>query len=349
MPKMKRIAEHSGSSNQSSSENILIDNYGRRINYVRLSVTDRCNLRCIYCMPEHTRFLPKLDLLSYDEMLRLMQILASLGITKVRLTGGEPFVWKDMMPFLKALRTIEGIRKIHLTTNGVLTGKFVPELKALDIAGINLSLDSLDRDRFYKITRRDDFSAVMDCLHKMIEYEISVKVNCVLMEGQNTEDLIPMAQLTRDYPLDVRFIEEMPFNGTDGGKSKLRWHYRRIIEELKSEFPGIYKLEDEPASTSMNFQIPGHKGSVGIIAGFSRTFCGTCNRIRINAKGMLQTCLYGDSVLDVRQLLRNRANDEEIKTAFQNAIGSRFKDGWAAEAARKTSSEITESMSLIGG
>lgn len=330
-------------------ENILIDNHGRRINYVRLSVTDRCNLRCIYCMPEKMRFLPRKEILSYEEMTRLMQILAGMGINKVRLTGGEPFVRKDMMDFLWELRSISGIEKIHLTSNGVLTGQYVPELKKLDIASINLSLDSLDKERFFKITRRDDFEKVMQCFHKIIDHDIPLKVNAVLMEEHNTDDIIPMTNLTKEYPVDVRFIEEMPFNGTDGGKPKLRWNFKRIYEQLQSEYPGIYKLDDEPASTSMNYGIPGHRGTVGIIAGFSRTFCGSCNRIRITAKGMLQTCLYGEGVLDVKQLLRSDASDEDIATEIRCAVGKRFKDGWEAEKARKKITEISESMSLIGG
>lgn len=327
----------------------LVDNFGRRITYVRLSVTDRCNLRCAYCMPEKMRFLPKDELLTFPEMERLMRLLASMGVRKVRITGGEPFVRPGLIDFLRRLREIPGIERIHITTNGVLTGPLVPDLKALGIAGVNLSLDTLNRERFRQITRRDEFAAVMDCFHKCLEYQIPMRINCVLMEGQNEADLIPLAELTRDHPVAVRFIEEMPFNGTKKGQPKLYWNYQRILEKLRSAYPCIYKIADEPASTSINYGIPGHQGTVGIIAGFSRTFCGTCNRIRITAKGTLQTCLYGKGVLSVRDLLRYEPRDEAIKGALIYWINRRFKDGWEAQKYSRTESDINESMSLIGG
>ncbi len=327
----------------------LVDNFGRRITYVRLSVTDRCNLRCAYCMPENMRFLPKDELLTFPEMERLMRLLASMGIRKVRITGGEPFVRPGIMGFLRRLRDIPGIEKIHITTNGVLTAPLVPELKALGIASVNLSLDTLNRERFRRITRRDSFPAVMDCFHKCLEYQVPLRINCVLMEGQNEADVIPLAELTRDYPVAVRFIEEMPFNGSKKGAPKLYWNYQRILKKLRAAYPSLYKIADEPAATSMNYGIPGHRGTVGIIAGFSRTFCGTCNRIRINARGNLQTCLYGRSVMSVRDLLRTEPRDEAIKSALVYWINRRFKDGWEAQKHSRTESDINESMSLIGG
>ena len=327
----------------------LFDNFGRRINYVRLAVTDRCNLRCIYCMPEKMRFLPRKEILSFEEMERLIRILAEMGITKVRITGGEPFVRKGITTFLQKLHDIPGIEKIHITTNGVLTTPYLPLLKELGIASINLSLDTLDPKRFYEMTRRDDFTAVMRCFDEVLKHDIPLKINVVLMEGKNTEDIIPMTALTKNYPVDVRFIEEMPFNGTNNGKSALRWDYRRIIEHLKKNYPTIEKVIDPPTSTSMNFQIPGHAGRVGIIAGFSRTFCGTCNRIRLTARGTLQTCLYGKNVFDAKAKLRDGATDDELKMMFKHHIGHRFKDGIAAEKDRLAENGMTESMSLIGG
>lgn len=331
-------------------EDILIDNYGRRINYVRLSVTDRCNLRCSYCMPESgIRFIPRDEILTYEEMERLMTILASMGISKVRITGGEPFVRKNLIDFIGKLRAIEGIRSINLTTNGVLTTPYIPELKALGINSINLSLDTLERERFYKITRRDQFREVMECFHKILEYDISLKVNMVVMDQLNAEDIIPMSRLAEKYPVGIRYIEEMPFNGTDGGKQQLHWSYRRILQALQEEYPGIYKLESEPASTSTNYQVPGQRGTLGIIAGFSRTFCGSCNRIRVTARGTLQTCLYGEGDFSIRDLLRSGTDEEGIKAALRKRIGNRFKDGREAESQRLSKREISESMSAIGG
>lgn len=328
----------------------LFDNHGRPINYVRLAVTDRCNLRCFYCMPEEgINYLPKKDLLTFEEIERLINILASLGITKVRLTGGEPFVRKDLMKLINTIVEIPGITDLHLTTNGVLTSPYIQELKTIGIASVNLSLDTLDRERFFKITRRDEYDNVMATLHALIKAEISVKINTVVMEDKNIEDIIPLVNLTKEHPVSVRFIEEMPFNGEGSHYPKLHWTYTKILNHIKEEFPTLVKEQDPENSTSYNYKVPGHIGNVGVIAAFSRTFCGTCNRIRMTAQGTLKTCLYDDGVLDVRHLLRSDLIDEEITTELMKAFKSRPKDGFEAEQHRKNSNPITESMSTIGG
>lgn len=328
----------------------LFDNHGRPINYVRLAVTDRCNLRCFYCMPEEgINYLPKKDLLTFEEIERLISILAGLGITKVRLTGGEPFVRKDLMKLINAITSIPGITDLHLTTNGVLTAPYIQELKAIGIASVNLSLDTLDRDRFSKITRRNEFDNVMETLFALIKANIPVKINAVVMDDKNIEDIIPLINLTKDYPVSVRFIEEMPFNGEGNHYPILHWTYTKILNHIKEEFPVLVKEQDPENSTSYNYKIPGHVGNVGVIAAFSRTFCGTCNRIRMTAQGTLKTCLYDDGVLDVRQLLRSGLGDEEISDHLVKAFSNRPKDGFEAERLRKNTNPITESMSTIGG
>jgi molybdenum cofactor biosynthesis enzyme MoaA len=189
----------------------LYDQHGRPLEYLRLAVTDRCNLRCFYCMPEQgIQYLPKQQLLTYEEMLRLTSVLAGLGVRKVRLTGGEPFVRRDLMAFIERLTAVPGLNDISLTTNGVLTAPHVPALARLGIRSVNLSLDTLDRARFERITRRDELPRVLDTLHALLATDIQVKINAVVMDGQNIEDLIPLAELTRELPVDVRFIEEMP-------------------------------------------------------------------------------------------------------------------------------------------
>jgi cyclic pyranopterin phosphate synthase len=328
----------------------LYDNHGRLINYVRLAVTDRCNLRCLYCMPEEgIKYVSREALLSYEEMLRLMRLLASMGIEKVRITGGEPFVRRDMIHFLRELTAIEGIRKVNITTNGTLTEGLVPELKAMGINSINLSLDSLDRDRFFEITRRDAFDKVMGTYRALLEHDIPTKINAVVMDGKNIDDLIPMTMLTKDDPVSVRFIEEMPFNGEGAHYDHLAWNHRAILKHLRSHFPNIEKIPDPPHSTSYNYQIPGHKGTVGIIAAYSRTFCGTCNRIRITPKGMLKTCLYDEGVFNIRDIMRAGASDEQLSDTFLQALGNRAKDGWEAEQNRNFSLPVQESMATIGG
>lgn len=329
---------------------LIYDNHGRPINYLRLAVTDRCNLRCFYCMPEEgIRYLPKKELLTYEEMERLVRVLAGLGINKVRITGGEPFVRKDLIKFLWKLSEIEGIDQINITTNGVLTSEYIAELKALGIASINLSLDTLDRERFKNITRRDELEKVMECFHLLMAHNIPTKINAVVMEGKNTEDIIPMSELTRKYPVSVRFIEEMPFNGEGSHYPVLMWTHRKIMEVLKKEYPAIQKVKDEPHSTSYNYTIPGHQGNVGVIAAFSRTFCGSCNRIRVTAQGGLKTCLYDDGVLDLRQLLRAGASDHELENALLHAFAHRPKDGFEGEKSRLSGHPVAESMSTIGG
>lgn len=329
---------------------ILYDNHNRPINYLRLAVTDRCNLRCFYCMPEEgIQYMPKKNLLSFEEIERLITLTASMGISKVRLTGGEPFVRHDIMKLIRCIVEIPGIRDLHITTNGLLTAPHIPELKRLGIATVNLSLDTLDRDRFKVITRRDEFENTLKTLNLLQENEIPVKINAVVMDGKNIDDIIPLIELTKNSNVDVRFIEEMPFNGEGSHYTKLIWNYKKILAYIQEHYPSLQKLPDTPSSTSTTYSIPGHKGNVGIIAAFSRTFCGTCNRIRVTAQGELKTCLYDDGVLNIKQLMRDGKNDEEIRTHLLHAFAHRAKDGFEAEAKRRDKQPVHESMSTIGG
>lgn len=335
---------------QEASSNRIFDNHGRELNYLRIAVTDRCNLRCFYCMPEEgIRYLPRKELLTFEEIGRLVKILAGMGVSKIRLTGGEPFVRNDLMSLMRQLTEIPGIKDLHLTTNGVLTAPHVPELKAMGIASVNLSLDTLDSARFKAITRRDEFDRVMNSFDAIVKHNIPLKINAVVMEGRNIEDIIPLAELTRNRPVDVRFIEEMPFNGAGTHYPKLNWTYARILEHLRGHYPDIRKVQDPLFSTASHYTIPGHQGKIGIIAAFSRTFCGTCNRIRVTAQGTLKTCLYDDGTFDLKSLLRTTTDDDIIRTALMKAFRSRAVDGFEAEARRHNHAPAHESMSTIGG
>ncbi|MEM9986582.1 MAG: GTP 3',8-cyclase MoaA, partial [Bacteroidota bacterium] len=284
---------------------ILIDRHKRVIDYVRLAVTDRCNLRCFYCMPaEGIDYLPRTHLLTYEEMERLLGVMASQGVRKVRITGGEPFVRKGMIDFLARVKQIPGIEALHLTSNGVLSGSYVAQLKSLGLDSFNLSLDTLDRARFQAITRRDELPRVLACLHQLLQANIPTKINAVVMEGKNVRDLVALAELSREHPLEVRFIEEMPFNGGGAHYPTLHWNQARILKHLKAHYPNLYRIESPTTSTSTRYQIPGYQGKVGIIAAFSRSFCGTCNRIRVTPQGSMRTCLYGEGVLNFRDLMR---------------------------------------------
>jgi cyclic pyranopterin phosphate synthase len=328
----------------------LYDNHGRKINYLRLAVTDRCNLRCFYCMPESgITYLPKKALLTFEEIERLVHLMASMGITKVRLTGGEPFVRTDLMKLIRKITDIPGINDVHLTTNGVLTEPHIPELKALGIASVNLSLDTLDKERFKIITRRDEFDRVWNTYEQLLHHNIPVKINAVVMENKNIDDLIPMVELTKNQNVSVRFIEEMPFNGEGQHYAHLTWTYKKILEHLKQHYPTLQKITDPEHATAYHYQVPGYAGNIGIIAAFSRTFCGTCNRIRLTAQGTLKTCLYDDGVLNIRDLMRNEADDEVLKQHLLNAFNHRPKDGFEAEHQRSKHQPVTESMATIGG
>ena len=324
--------------------NVLRDNHNRTINYLRLAVTDKCNLRCFYSMPEHgINWLSRAELMTYEEMMRLCTLLVANGISKIRITGGEPFVRKDIMSLIAGLSALHGLQELTITTNGVLTAPHIPELKKYGIRSVNLSIDTLDRDRFFAITRRDELPAVMHTMEELLRHGIEVKINAVVMDGRNTQDILPLVQLTKDLPVSVRFIEEMPFNGT-GDIRPCGWDHIRILQTIKDTYPTLQKLPDPPFSTSYNYHIPGHKGSVGIIAAYTRSFCGTCNRIRITPQGMLKTCLYDNGVLNIRDLMRGSINDSEVLAALLTALSNRARDGREAEKYA-----VHDSMATIGG
>ena len=332
-----------------TSPSVLYDSHGRPLEYLRLAVTDRCNLRCFYCMPEEgIRYVPRQELLTYEEMERLVALLAGLGVRKVRLTGGEPFVRRGLVPFIERLTHISGIDDISLTTNGVLTAPHVPALARLGVRAVNLSLDTLDRARFARITRRDELPQVLATLDALLAADIQVKINAVVMDGQNIEDLLPLAELTRELPVDVRFIEEMPFNGGSHAAT-LPWDHRRIRAHLEAHLGALLPLPTPAGATASEYRLAGHRGTVGIIAAYSRTFCGTCNRIRLTAEGGLKTCLYDQGVLDVRALLRDGSSDAAIVAALTSAFRHRAADGFAAERQRPLHQLSFESMSTIGG
>ena len=330
----------------------LFDQHGRPLEYLRLAVTDRCNLRCFYCMPEKgITYLPKQELLSYEEMLRLTGLLATLGVRKVRLTGGEPFVRRDLLPFMERLADVPGIDDISLTTNGVLTAPHVPALARLGVRAVNLSLDTLDRARFAGITRRDELPRVLETFYALLAAGIPVKINAVVMDGQNIDDLIPLADLSRALPVDVRFIEEMPFNGGShaAGPASLPWHHVRIRQHLEAHFGALLPVPGPAGATASEYRVAGHRGKVGIIAAYSRTFCGTCNRLRLTAEGGLKTCLYDQGVLDTRALLRGGAPDADIVAALSQAFRHRAANGFEAEQQRPLHQLSFESMATIGG
>ena len=328
---------------------MLIDNHGREINYLRLAVTDRCNLRCFYCMPENgIKYMNRKDLLSFEEMTRLIRIFGDLGVSKIRITGGEPFVRKGIMSFLKGISELETIKEINITTNGTFTVEQIPALEKMGIKSVNLSLDSLDSQRFFDITRRDLFDQVMTTYRKLVDSKIRVKTNMVVMDGRNIEDIYPMLELTKYDDVSVRFIEEMPFNGTEGQGNATIWPAKKIMTYIEEKYTH-QKMVDPPASTSLNYKIPGYVGSFGIIPAYTRTFCGSCNRIRLTPQGTLRTCLYGEGQVNFRDLIRGGVTDEVLGDHLIKVVGKRAKDGFEAEKSRSATVPVSESMATIGG
>jgi cyclic pyranopterin phosphate synthase len=329
-------------------ENQLIDNFGRQITYLRLAVTDRCNLRCQYCMPAHgIDIVDRKELLTFKEMYRITRVLSELGVNKVRLTGGEPFVRKDFVKFLEMLDFNDLLDEINITTNGALIRKHIKTIEGLKVKSINLSIDSLDKKKFAEITRRDVFDEVYETLELLENSTINLKLNIVVQSGINTDELTDFVELTKDKNIAVRFIEEMPFNGVGLKEGKEVWDYTKILAEIEKKYDAIEKLDDGKSSTSRNFKVNTYKGTFGIIPAFTRTICSDCNRIRITSTGMFKNCLFDDGVFNVRDFIRNGASNDDLKKLFLSIVAKKPIDGFAAEKSRK--SNVSESMSTIGG
>ena len=327
---------------------MLVDNHNRKIDYLRLAVTDRCNLRCNYCMPaEGINFAKSDKLFTIDELSRLSEILVSQGIDKIRITGGEPFVRKDLMVLLRRLSKLEGLNDISITTNATTIGKHIDELKELGVLNVNVSMDAITRETFEKITRRNHYDVVYNNIIRLITEGFNVRINFIALEGQNTEDILPMLELTKYYDVSVRFLEEMPFNGGSKNFKSIAWDYKRILAYIKEAHPDYSKLDSPKTSTSINYKIPGFMGSFGVIPSFSRTFCGSCNRLRISAVGDVITCLYAKPSMNIRDILRLENSEEKVKEQILKAIGSRAKTGH--EAQRNYKGVFDTSMTSIGG
>jgi cyclic pyranopterin phosphate synthase len=323
----------------------LVDSFGREITYLRIGVTDRCNLRCRYCMPEEgIDFSKRTDLLMYEEIVRLAQSFYNLGVKKVRLTGGEPFVRKDIDTLIRALTEI--FPAVHITTNATLLHNYIEFLKEVNIAGLNVSLDTLERNKFQMITRRDNFDLVLDNLHAANDAGINVKVNVVVMKGINDNELCDFVELARNTKTQVRFIETMPFNEFDGNQG-LFMPASEILEKIKSTYPNISIVQDNTKSSSVKYLIDGEV-QVGIIPAYSRSLCGSCNRIRLTPKGELLTCLYAVEGIHLLPFLRDKnISDEEITSMIKELVWHKKVDGFKEE--KEQNGKVFRSMTTIGG
>lgn len=293
----------------------LSDSFGRRIEYLRISLTDRCNLRCVYCMPEEGVPYEDLDnVLSFEEIERVVRVLAQAGLKKVRLTGGEPLVRKNTPELATRLTGIAGIREVTLTTNGILLTRDAQALWDAGIRRLNLSMDTLQPERFIKLARRAEFSRVWEGLETALALGFSpIKLNCVLMRGINDDEIAAFGQLTRERPISVRFLEYMPI----GQVSNAQWRAQyvpneEVVAQLRALWPDLEALDDSPESTSRNFRIPGALGTVGVINPISHKFCEGCNRLRLTANGKLVPCLSDNYEYDLMGPLRAGCTDQDI-------------------------------------
>ncbi len=326
-------------------ETRLVDPFGREMNYLRLAITDRCNLRCLYCMPAEGIPLNSRDsILQFEEMEQLIQIFQDLGVNKLRITGGEPFVRKGLLEFLKRVNKFEGINSINITTNAVFIGDIISDLEQLKIGSLNISLDSLKKDRFFEVTRRDEFDIVIENIDKAIKSTIPVKLNMVVLAGINDDEVLSFALLAKDNFIEVRFIEQMPFSGGPASESIISAN--QILGILRQQYPLLYE-QSLPNSTARIFHNPGYKGTIGIIAGYSRTFCSSCTRLRITPEGMLKTCLYDRGAVNLKEMLRSGKTDLQIKDAIIMAVQNRAKDGFESQERYNQNSNL--SMAQIGG
>jgi cyclic pyranopterin phosphate synthase len=325
----------------------LQDGHNRRVSYVRISVTDRCNLRCRYCSAPEFQSHYREEILSYEEIEQLVRILVTMGIDKVRLTGGEPLTRRHLDTLVARLNAIEGIRDISLTTNGVLLAELAPALRAAGLKRINISLDTLRRERFSAITGRDDFDRVRAGIKAAFKAGFDpVKLNVVVMRGVNDDEIVDFARLTREYPLHVRFIEYMPIGATSDWSGREVVTGAEILDQIRR---GCGRLETEaaaPGSPARLFRLAQAPGRIGVIAAMSDHFCAACNRIRVTADGRLRPCLLADREFDLKGLLRGGAPADEIAALVRRAVaGKSAAHALSCNAERK----CARVMATIGG
>ena len=322
----------------------MFDRYQREIHYLRLSVTDLCNLRCRYCMPDGVEKLEREAVLTYEEFLRLAALFAQCGIDTVRMTGGEPLVRKNVAQLVAGLKAIPGIRKVTMTTNGILLAQQLPALLAAGLDSVNISLDTLRPEVFRQITARDEFAAVQAGLQAALESGIPVKLNCVPQAGVNEGELEDLAALAENRPLQVRFIEMMPIGYGAAmpciSGPELRQRFARRWPELQPLTEAAFG--DGPA---VYYTVPGWQGSIGFIAAVHGKFCASCNRVRLTSQGFLRPCLASEAGCDLRALLRSGADDTQLLAAIRETIWAKPREHHFEDS----SMPATRGMYRIGG
>lgn len=325
----------------------IVDSFGRSFNYLRLALNEQCNLRCMYCMPEEgVDFRPDHKLLSTKEIFKLIQLLSQMGISKVRLTGGEPLLHKDLLSIIQYIHEIDSINSIHLTTNGLLLSKYIHDLVKVGLTGINISLDTLNPNKYKTITRRNGLAKVLDGLEKAIDSPLkSIKINVVAMRDFNDDEVMDFIRLTKDKNITVRFIELMPFDSHQIWKTGKYYGANHIISDIKSKVDTFEPIQGSRTEHHI-FRVNNFKGNVAVIPSYSRTLCGECNRLRITADGKLLNCLYSQNEVNLRDALRDGKGPIHIEKMIRNTMMAKKVDGWQAQ---NHGIENRESMTQIGG
>ncbi len=326
---------------------MILDSFGRNHNYLRISLTDNCNLRCFYCMPEEEyEFTPASRLMQADEIEAISKIFVAQGVNKIRLTGGEPLVRKDAGKIILSLSKLPV--KLTLTTNGTRIHEFIELLKEANIQSLNISLDTLQSDRFMLLTRRDQFKLVYDNIQLLIRNNFQVKVNVVVMKGMNDGEINDFIEWTSDTPIQIRFIEFMPFSGNRWTSNKV-FTWQEILEVVQTKYP-IVRLEDEINDTAKKYTVPGHTGSFAVISTMTSPFCSGCNRMRLTADGKMKNCLFSKEETDLLTAFRG---GEDILPLIQKSIASKAKElggQFTADFEQVHAEEIqNRSMITIGG
>lgn len=325
----------------------MLDKLNRKIDYLRISVIDRCNLRCVYCMPEEgIESIPHDEILTYDEILRICEIVSESGIRKIKITGGEPLVRKDIVNLIRDIKNIDKIEKVTLTTNGILLHEMLDDLYDAGIDAINISLDTLNKDNFKKITRRDGLEKVLMSIDKAYDLGIRVKINCLAIRDFNLRELVEIASFAKDREIDVRFIELMPIGF---GKKYTQIDNDEILSILESRF-GTFEIVTEkrgngPAKYYRNQNM---KGCIGFISAISHEFCESCNRIRLTSSGFLKLCLHYNKGIDLKEPIRNGISDEDLKKLIHDTIWNKPISHKFGHASEEQDIEL-KNMVQIGG
>ena len=321
------------------------DKYGREIDYLRISLTDKCNLRCIYCMEEKGNdFFDEEEKVTKDEICKIVNSCSKLGIKKIRLTGGEPLVRKDIVELVEAINKIEGIEEIYLTTNGILLEDKVYILKKAGLKGVNISLDSLKDEMFNKLTRLGELKKVLKSIDKCLEHGINVKLNVVMIKGMNEDEILDFVKLTLDKSMDVRLIELMPIGVGSKFKGVSNEEIKKIIKGNYNDTEEVMKNKNGGPATYIKLRDA--KGKVGFISAISNCFCEECNRIRLTSEGFLKQCLHYNYGIDLKKLLRNGASEEEIINAIEENI---FNKPEKHLFMKKSADKELKFMNKIGG